>query len=1112
MRDGRTPATEARVEDLFTEDSRARARALDPRGSFLVQAPAGSGKTTLLAARYLALLATVEHPEEIVALTFTRKAAGEMAQRVLDALGAGESEGGGELGALAARVHDHARRRNWDEAELPLRLRIHTIDQLALGIVRRRPQRAGALAHCGPTEDAEPMYRAAARLLLEEAAGTGDVAEAVRRLLLHLDAPRRFLDLVERMLARREQWLPVLGQATERQPLEKDWVEFLETRCAAAGEPPGGVEDAEEWLGRIGLPRGGLEHSLKRLRILARSLLTQKGTWYAERSGSQVLRAVGIADDDPHRGEWLAAWKRLRNAFVGDGEAPPPAWLTEIPDLPDPDLGDWALLQSLLLALAHAVLHLRTVFLRERRVDFIEITRLALDALGEDGAPSELQLALDYRLRHLLVDEFQDTSLTHYAFLTRLVGDWREDEGRTFFAVGDPMQSIYRFRQADVAVFLDVRRRRKIGSLALEPLVLHRNFRAAPALVAWVNRFARAFPRSDDPDRGEVRFVRAVAARADDPGAGVHFHAVAPEDEASALAALLADPEAPSGRRAILLRSRLPSLEIVAALRARGIRPRLVDIVALGAVPAVGDLLALSEALLHPADRRAWLAVLRAPWCGLSNAALAALTAAAGDSPPGVRLLAEGPPPVGFGEETDALLAAAAGHLARGVDLVARYGLRRGVEATWVALGGPALLDTEADLRAAERYLGFLDEPGIVDLWRLDPARFEERVRTLYAPEEAADEDAPEILTIHGAKGLEWDEVFLPSLFHRPRSHESDLLAWQDVLGERGRRLLLLAHRPSSTTRRTSPPSTYEYLGTLERDRDQAENVRLAYVAATRARMRLHLFLPPESPEQGGAVRRGTLAEVFVPLVEEWPRPSSLASSAPRPPAGMRPVRTRLVRPFVLPFSLPPGGEDDRVVEEVAEEGEEARPETRAAGRVLHAFLARLAGRPLPPPGGDLPPGLGSDAVRTALRAEGLAGEGLTEAERIVRTALVYAWTDRRGRWILAPHAEGRCEWDLEWLDPAGEIRRLRIDRTFRDRRGRRWIVDYKLGRHEGGGTQRFLEEASARHRLQLETYARALRGLGERGPIFLGLYFPLLRAWRAWRAAEDPPSRDENA
>ena len=171
------------------EDDTERRRALDPRRSFIVQAPAGSGKTELLVRRYSALLETVQKPEEIVAITFTIKAAAEMRARVLKKLS--------------------------NSAEIGHRLRIQTIDAFCASLTRQMPVMSRFGAQPGIVENAQEHYRAAAQRTIEE------LSPAACRLLLHLDNNMNTAaSLIAAMLAKRDQWLRKTGVAPTRAELE----------------------------------------------------------------------------------------------------------------------------------------------------------------------------------------------------------------------------------------------------------------------------------------------------------------------------------------------------------------------------------------------------------------------------------------------------------------------------------------------------------------------------------------------------------------------------------------------------------------------------------------------------------------------------------------------------------------------------------------------------------------------------------------------------------------------------------------------------------------------------------------------------------------------------
>jgi hypothetical protein len=170
----------------------------------------------------------------------------------------------------------------------------------------------------------------------------------------------------------------------------------------------------------------------------------------------------------------------------------------------------------------------------------------------------------------------------------------------------------------------------------------------------------------------------------------------------------------------------------------------------------------------------------------------------------------------------------------------------------------------------------------------------------------------------------------------------------------------------------------------------------------------------------------------------------------------------------------------------------------RHAGTALHGFLEKIARAGLN--------GWNENVVRShraayqaVLTNLGLSPSDLAEAVQDVETGLLQTLRDPRGRWILEPQVEAECELQITGVID-GKLYEIAIDRTFVDESGVRWIIDYKTSAHEGGRLEAFLDNEKERYREQLERYARLMTQRDDR-PIRLGLYFPLLSAWREWAA-----------
>lgn len=1125
---------------MTLSDAQARATALDVYRSFIVQAPAGSGKTGLLTQRILALLSMVDYPEEVVAITFTKKAAAEMKDRVLQALvgvdkPCPDNPFTEKSWQLAQKVMQRDQQRQWRLRDNPNRLRILTIDALCHAIVRQLPLLTELGGRADLSENPDALYQTAARETLDVFAQDPPAWKSdVERLFAHLDNDwARIESMLVELLKRRDQWLRHVMLGNDAALLEKlnttlEVVIQQELRLVQDVIPPSwwpelialmdfsrsflfkNEEIQSPWVGRT-TPPGIFVQDVVLWKELATTLLTEEGTWRKRWDVRLGFPAQSKAKTKLEKELWNAMKERVALLVDELGTIPNLQQIIhKLRRLPSSFYSEQQrdILRALLTLLKVAVGQLMVAFATQETVDHGEVAQRAIKALGSSDHPSELALRLDHQIRHILVDEFQDTSRVQYELLQRLVAGWGPQEGQTLFLVGDPMQSIYRFREADVGLFVMVQQQ-GIAPVLTHPLFLAVNFRSFPGLVTWVNQtMQKAFPDVVRPALGAVPFITSQASLSGGEGPSVHPLACNTRDEEAQKTVAIAEEARKQGQSVcILVRTRNHLAHILPCLQKKGLRYQAVELHPLGQLSAIGDVMALTRALIHPGDRIAWLAVLRAPWCGLS---LADLNSVANFNNQLTVIDAVNHPdlygslsPVGRSilDRVRSILNQGMAERGRWSAFPGPGTLRNWIEGTWRQLGGAATLTgtgSFADVESFFSLLESLENKGAP----LDTQTLAEHVAKLYASVDAEADPNLVVMTIHKAKGLEFDCVIIPGLDRRPKGDDKRLLMWMEppVTEERENLSLAPLLAPIGRWDGDMEDEIYRFVWEMEQEKSLNEVCRLLYVAVTRAKRQLYLLglvqRKEKKPAAGSflSVLWQSLEETFAILetdAGEQEAPSALLPTPPTPvrlaPGWQLPRRSDWTQ---APFAADPPEQESILFDWVGNQ-------SRLVGTVIHRFMAIMATT-----------GIDTWSVgrihkehkrfRHHLEELGLPESMQEDAVQQVIRGLTHVLDSSIGRWLLdGKHAHQHAEWRLSGMVNQKAVSII-MDRSFVDDNNVRWICDYKTSQHEGGDREGFLANEKLRYQQQLHLYAQLVQ-VTEQRPIRLGLYFPLMDAWLDW-------------
>ena len=1033
-------------------DQKQRDQALNIESSFIVQAPAGSGKTELITQRYLKLLGSAQEPENILVMTFTNRAVDELKLRIVTALSYAKMDPPKEphkltTYKLALQVLKQSKKRDWGLLRNPSRLKVITIDSLSNLIVSKFPSLDQLIPPRTIVDSYEYdfIYRQAAEntlLLINDDEYKSSISSVLLYLDNHVD---RFYRLIEEMLAKREQWLPRLfiDGALDISLLEGISqtliTDHLESLQGAAQNALGDnffsllkVSKREDISQISKLPRSSIE-DLKSWRAIAEILITK--------SSEDWRKKIDVKIGFP--AEMKKEKDQLRRLIDGlDSEFELKKLLINLNILPSVHFPEFTkkYITDIAQVLKLSVAELKVIFDEKGIQDFSEVSLQAINALDTREELTDIALLLDYQIKHVLVDEFQDTSYSQLNLIQKLVEGWQKDDGKTIFFVGDPMQSIYKFRESQVGIFLEVVRS-GIASLDIKPLVLRTNFRSTQSIVSENNEiFANIFPNDDNLILGSIHYSKSTPSSKVEQKNAISFYPFGPnqdQEEATEIVKIIKQSllKNQDNEVAVLVRSRSHLSQLSSALQKNNINFESLKTDSLRSNLFTRDLLSLTRALLSLSDKLAWLSILRAPWCGLKLNDLLA-----------------------FSRTSDQTIFNQLMNM-ESVQNLSVDGVKR---AQHIFLAIKEAIFSEGKFSFVERfsfvlemlckdnYLGEQEKNIKTQFLKLlnhcesnqvlNIKTIESMLQDLYAPSTSSN---VKLMTIHQAKGLEFNIVIIPGLGKKGRSDNLPLMQIQEFSDNK----VLLA--PIKPTYEDSESETYLYLQHLKKQQSHFELMRLLYVGMSRAKEEVHLL---GSLSKNGKPTTGS----FLSLLSEYYEESfnninvqnELSKEIEAPPKLKR--NKTLIPPLVRKESYMEGLNNSSKTFDLVYQG--------ALGSIVHFYLEHAEFNP------------STLSVETLLRERGVPTRLLFSLSDTILTLLKNTKRDKNFEWIFKDRESTEVE--SEYSDSTQTII---VDRLFVED-GVLWVIDFKTASlNDGENIHAFIERQVNAHQRQVENYKGVL-------------------------------------